>query len=137
LFFSKTSLWNQVCRCRNYIFSFPSTGCTHVNNSHMGTVIYLINKNDSILILIIVKNCTDKCLMLSKFFQRLVDRKQRVNKKQNVEIDSSASNRVQVTYMLASLSDHLRQHCQFLTLSFFVKTHFLRSVKNKGDCHQC
>jgi len=57
----------------------------------MGTVKYLISKSDSILILINIKHCTDKCLMLSKFFQRLVDHKRHVNKKQNVEIDSSAS----------------------------------------------
>jgi len=123
LFFSKTSLWNQVCRCRNYVFSFPSTRCTHVNNLHMGTVKYLTNKNDSILILINVKNCTDKCLMLSKFFQRL-DHKQRVNKKQNVEIDSSASNGVQGKYMLTSLGIRLGQHWQFLTLSSLLKPIF-------------
>jgi len=104
----------------------------------MGTVKYLINKNDSILILVNIKNCTVKCLMLSKFFQRLVDHKQHVNKKQNVEIDSSASNRVQGKYMLASLGVRLRQNCQFFNYPFLLKSIFWeRSVKNKGDCYQC
>jgi hypothetical protein len=56
--------------------------------------------------------------MLIKFFQKLVDHKQHVNKKQNVEIDSSASNRAKGMYMLASLGFRLRQHWQFFMLAF-------------------
>jgi len=40
--------------------------------------------------------------------------------------------------MLASLGLPLRQHCQFLTLEFFVKkTHFFKDLtKKKADCRQ-
>jgi len=77
-------------------------------------------------------------MILSTFYQRLVDHKQHVNKKQTVEIDSSASNWAQGKYMLASLGVHLRQHCQFWHYLFLLKPIFWeRSVKNIGDCHQC
>jgi hypothetical protein len=62
--------------------------------------------------------------MLIKFFQKLVDHKQHVNKKQNVETDSSASNRAKGMYMLASLGFRLRQHWQFFMLAFLLKPIF-------------
>jgi ribosomal protein L30/L7E len=55
-----------------------------------------------------------------------MDRKQRVNKKQNFEIDSAASSRGQRKYikMLASLGLHFRRHCKYLKLTFLVKNMF-------------
>jgi hypothetical protein len=45
------------------------------------------------------KNWITESLMLSNYFRRSMDHKQRVNKKQNTEIDSAASSGVQGEYI--------------------------------------
>jgi hypothetical protein len=73
------------------VFNVHFTSFIRANNSHVGTIKYLIN-NYSLFILINIRNviyCT--CLMLGNYFRRSTDHKKRVNEKQQVEIDSPAS----------------------------------------------
>jgi len=57
---------------------------------------------------------TYSCLMLSNFFRRSADHKQRVNKKQSVEIDRSASSGGQKKPMKwVSFSCPLLEHTNF------------------------
>ena len=92
-----------------HFLNFPNTRCTHVNNLHVETVKYLINKNYCSLITINIKNCTHSCLMMSGFFWRSTNKSSRsirnksflprLHKKQNIEINSSASYRGKGKYM--------------------------------------
>jgi hypothetical protein len=68
--------------------------------------------------------------MFGNFLRRLTDHKQRVNKKETVEIDSPASNRGQGKYLkyFSFPCRRLRQHYQLLTLGFFVKTIFEKEL---------
>jgi hypothetical protein len=59
---------------------------------------HVTNENYCILVLINIKTCTYQCLVLGNFFWSSTDFKQRVNKKQNVEIDSAASSGGQGKY---------------------------------------
>ena len=59
---------------------------------------YLITNNYNTFILINIKNCAFLCCMLGNFFRRLMDHKQCVNKKQNIEINTSVSNGGQGKY---------------------------------------
>jgi hypothetical protein len=78
------------------------------NDSHVEGVEYLTYKNYSILNVINIKIYTYYCFMLRNFFRRSTDHKQRVNKikiflecvnkKENVEIDRSASSGGQGKY---------------------------------------
>ena len=60
--------------------------------------------------------------MLGNFFRRSTDRKQCVNKKQNVEstVLPQAETNGNARYMLGTVVLRLRQYCQFLMLAFFV-----------------
>ena len=73
--------------------------------------------------------------------------KQRVNKKQkllstckkkyNIEIDSLASSGGQGKYTKAYLSLRLRQHCQFSTSPFVVRSNFFEGIdKSESDWRQ-
>jgi hypothetical protein len=60
------------------------------------------------------------------FFRRSTDRKQRVNKKRNFEVDSPSSSGGQKKCMkkLASLGLHLKQHCKLKFSLFLLKNNF-------------
>jgi hypothetical protein len=77
--------------------------------------------------------------MLGNFFGRSTYRKQRVNKKQIVEIYSPSASGAKgsARNMLVSFRLCLRHHCQFLTLAFFVKNIFEKDlIKNMRDGHE-
>jgi hypothetical protein len=40
-------------------------------------------------------------------------------------------------HILASLGLHLMQRCQYLMLSFLLKSIFLEGIDKNKDCHQC
>ena len=76
--------------------------------------------------------------MLGNFFRRSTDRKQRVNKERNVEIDCAASSGEPKE---PSPSLRCRQHCRLQTLASLLKDLFIffekGVLKNKGVCHKC
>jgi hypothetical protein len=75
--------------------------------------------------------------MLSNFFRRSTDKKQRVNREQNLEIGSAASSGRQKK-ILASLGLRLRQHFQFFHSNVFdKKVDFFKGSNTKWDYHQC
>jgi len=62
-----------------------------------------------------------------------MDKKQHFNKKQNIKFTMlpqvDAKGRLGIC---------LRQQCQFLTLTFLLKTILWEgTIKNKAECHQC
>lgn len=118
LFYKATSqshcLLRSVWLCNFWTWLYPP------NNSLLGTVKYLNKKNERVLILVKIKNCTFKYLMLDNFFQRSANHKQFVNKKQVIERDSPVSSGGQGKYMFASTGLCWRQHCQLFTLAFLL-----------------
>jgi len=75
--FSEHEAEHYIVRCEavkytNRLLSIviSLTSFTRPNNSHVETAKCLINKNDSLLILINIKNCTFLCLMQGNFFPR-------------------------------------------------------------------
>ena len=66
------------------MLKYLGTGSTRENNSQIETQKYLISINYNLLINI--TNCTNTCLMVSKFFRRSTNHKQRVNKKHKLPI---------------------------------------------------
>ena len=85
-----------------------------------------------------------QCLMLGNFlFRRRTDFKQRVNKKQNVEIDNPASSGGQENYMKYATYTRLPFEAALSILKrvffFWPKRTNVREgiIKSQRSCHQC